>query len=425
MRIAMFTNVYAPQVGGITRSIQAFSAQFREQGHQVLIIAPRYPDVPKHEENVLRVPAIPHFYEDNYPLPLKLPGYLWNPLHRFRPQIVHAHHPFLLGAAGQLCAATWNVPLVYTHHCRFSRYLDLKQGIFSEQMQSLVDAMARSFCRRSDVVIAPSQSIANMLSKVGVEKHIEIIPTGVDVDRFHHGDGARLRQELGIPPAAFVVGHVGRLSYQKNLGFLAPAAANFLRRHETARFLVVGEGDDEACIDRACRQAGIADRLHRCGFLEKQRLVDAYHAMDVFAFASLSETQGMVLTEAMAAQTPVVALDASGVRDVVRDRENGRLLVEGGQESFVEALTWIAGLAPERRVKMQAACRATAEQFSIRRTSEKALNLYASRIADKASADDKGGVLPILKRAAASQCQQWGHFTHAFGKAIKSTTSPG
>ncbi len=177
-----------------------------------------------------------------------------------------------------------------------------------------------------------------------------------------------------------VVGHLGRLAPEKNLAFLSDAVARFLRSHEHARFLVVGDGPSAAAIRSRFEDAGLCDRLHMTGSLSGQALIDAYHAMDVFAFASKSETQGMVLTEAMAAGLPVVALDASGAREVVRNEKNGRLLMEEDAEAFAGALDWMATRTTAERRTLGEQVQKTAEAFSMTSSAKKATRHYGTLI---------------------------------------------
>jgi glycosyltransferase involved in cell wall biosynthesis len=181
---------------------------------------------------------------------------------------------------------------------------------------------------------------------------------------------------LGIPEKDFVIGHLGRLAPEKNLEFLAQAVADFLRGRPQAHFILIGTGPLKDNIRKIFARAGVEEQFHQLGILQKQELADALHAMDVFAFSSESETQGMVVTEAMAAGLPVVALDAPGVRDVVKDRVNGRLLQEKTPAAFSAALQWISGLEAELMSDLKKAAIDTARDFSISRTARKALDLY-------------------------------------------------
>jgi glycosyltransferase involved in cell wall biosynthesis len=166
------------------------------------------------------------------------------------------------------------------------------------------------------------------------------------------------------------------LAPEKNQDFLARAVAGFLAREARAHYLLIGSGPSKAEIRRIFDEAGVSERLHLAGTLQGQELIDAYHAMDVFAFASCSETQGMVLTEAMAAGVPVVALDAPGVREVVRDGVNGRLLAGEDIETFAEALACHYGLASGEREACRRAALRTATDFSIEHCAQRALEAY-------------------------------------------------
>jgi glycosyltransferase involved in cell wall biosynthesis len=175
-----------------------------------------------------------------------------------------------------------------------------------------------------------------------------------------------------------VVGHVGRLAPEKNLGFLAQAVSRFLAERDDAHFLVVGAGPSSKSIREQFERAGVADRLHMPGMLERQDLVDAYHAMDIFAFASKTETQGMVLAEAMSAGVPVVAIDAAGAREVVRDRVNGRLLDGEDASQLVEALHDLAAMAPQARGALVDEARKTAREYDLPVIARRILSVYSS-----------------------------------------------
>src|SRR5690606_31450022 len=191
-------------------------------------------------------------------------------------------------------------------------------------LRNFIIELGTSYANLSDQVFAPSDSIRKLLLKRGVKTPIEVVPTGVRIERFACGDSSVCRERLNIPVSSFVVGHMGRLAPEKNLRFLAEAVIRFLREREDAVFLLVGSGSMESELQKSFGDAGLQDRVFMAGVLQGQELADALTAMDVFVFASRSETQGMVLTEAMAAGTPVIALDASGAREVVRDGVSGR-----------------------------------------------------------------------------------------------------
>ncbi|SFI66733.1 glycosyltransferase [Planctomicrobium piriforme] len=378
MKILMVTNVYTPQIGGVTRSVQQFSEEYRAQGHEVLVIAPEYETMPEGETGVLRIPAIPKFYLNVYPLPLPLTPAVLPEVRKFGPQIVHVHHPFLLGSTGQLIAADLNVPLVYTHHTRYSYYIETKTN-WPRPIEEGIVELITGFCELCDGVVSPSAGITEMLQSRGVTTRIEVIPTGVDVNRFAKADGSALRKRLQLPDDAFIVGHVGRLGPEKNCDFLCEAVREFLNKNSKAIFVVVGDGPERAALEQSFGDE-LGGRVHFLGFCEGDDLINAYAGFDVFAFASHSETQGMVLGEAMAAGTPVVAVKGTGVIDIVHDGQNGRMIPEDDVSAFVAALESMAAASPQQRQAWREAALKTAHEFSQERCAKKMLDFYADLI---------------------------------------------
>ncbi|WP_275099537.1 glycosyltransferase [Sedimenticola hydrogenitrophicus] len=377
MNIVIFSNTFTPHVGGVARSVEAFTEAYRERGHRVLVVAPEFANTPKNEIDVIRIPAIQNFNTSDFSVALPIPTGLTDKLEAFQPDIIHAQHPFLLGMTAVRTARYFQLPLVFTHHTLYEQYTHYVPGD-SPLLKRFVIELATHYANLTHQVFAPSESIRALLLKRGVTTPIRVLPTGVKVALFAHGDGASFRKQHHIPADSFVVGHLGRLAAEKNLEFLARAVAEFIRSHRQARFLVIGTGPAEAAIRAIFSQAGLEARLLICGILPPRELSNALSAMNLFAFASQSETQGMVLTEAMAAGLPVVALDATGVREVVRDRQNGRLLQELTIEAFSGALAWAHDLPAEQMERQIAAARETAETFSMSRSADQALECFAS-----------------------------------------------
>ncbi|TFH86002.1 glycosyltransferase family 4 protein [Billgrantia azerbaijanica] len=378
MNVLMFTNTYLPIVGGVSESVQRLKAQLQAAGHRVLVVAPRLEGQPRHEPDVVRVTAVQHFNGSDFSLPVPIPGQLVEAIEAFEPDVVHAHHPFLLGDTAARAADTYGLPLVFTHHTLYEHYTHYVPGD-SPRMQRFAKALATEYTRMCDEVIAPSESIRGLLLARGANPAITVVPSGVDTARFAAGNGVAWRRRLGIPADAYVIGHLGRLAREKNLAFLAAAVARALAALPGAHFLVVGDGEARRAMVDAAAAQGVAARVHFTGRLEGQTLIDAYHAMDVFAFASHSETQGMVIAEAMATGLPVVAVDAPGVREVVEEGVNGHLLATDDTEAMAEALVVLA--APATRKRLAAAARATAAAYDELRCAERCLDVYRQVIA--------------------------------------------
>jgi 1,2-diacylglycerol 3-alpha-glucosyltransferase len=390
----------------------------------VLVVAPQFPGAPDREEGVIRVPAVQKFGGSDFSVPLPLSRPLSEDIEAFRPDIVHSHHPFLLGDTALRVSAWRNIPAIFTYHTRYELY-----GHYvaqdSEILKRLVLSLSMGYCDLCDGVIAPSASIAEHLRDHGVATPLTIIPTGIDVAAFAAGNGERSRKALAIPPGTFVVGHVGRLAPEKNLVYLTEALIRFLKVTPKAMAAITGDGSLKQAMADMFAQAGLSERVRFTGVKSGSELCDAYAAMDVFAFASHSETQGLVLAEAMAAGVPVAALDAPGVREVVRDGSNGILLPqEAPQEALAAALTRIAEQGPAPTEHMRKQARVTATHFAADRCIGRTLDLYRKVIGNASRqriVDDS--VWQSARRSLAREIDIFGNMARAVGNAVGVTPS--
>ncbi len=379
MNILMVTNTFAPNLSGVARSVTMFTEAYRSRGHGVLVVAPEFDGAPDDEVDVVRVGALRNFAGTDYSVVIGAPLYLARAVDAFGPDIVHSHGPFLLGTTAARLARVRHVPLVFTHHTLYEHYTHYVPGD-STLVKRIALNRGTRYANASDAVFAPSRSIRDLLRTRGVTVPIYEVPTGVPLSAFSTGDGAGFRRRSGIPSAAVVVGTVGRLAEEKNLDFLSRAIARFLAATPDAYALIVGDGPSREPIAEVFAAAGLGHRVVFTGALRPPALVDAYHAMNVFAFASLTETQGLVLAEAMAAGVAVVAVDAPGAREIVRDGLNGRLLPAVDEAAFHAALDWVVKRNMAEARALGAVAKAEARAFSLDAVAERALAAYGEII---------------------------------------------
>ena len=376
MNILMMTNTYKPILGGLERSVESFTKEFRKRGHRVVIVAPVY-DGMEVENDVVRIPAVQHFNGSDFSVQVPISSVLENALNDFTPNVVHSHHPFLIGDTALRVASRFNIPLVFTHHTLYEENVHYVPGN-EEALKRFVIELSTGYANLADHVFAPSESVVRLMQERGVKSPIDVVPTGIDIEKFSSDSGKAFRKKVKIPDGAFIVGHIGRLASEKNLEFLMLSVIQFMRKHSKTYFLIGGSGPSQEKITEMLDQARLGQRVRFAGILKGKDLVNAYHAMDVFVFASQSETQGLVVAEAMASGIPVVAVDAPGVREVVTDRVNGRLLAHESIEYFVLALEWIKKMPAPQMKAMKEMCHETAAHFSMEESAEKVLKIYAS-----------------------------------------------
>ncbi|MDQ8187399.1 glycosyltransferase [Pelagicoccus sp. SDUM812002] len=384
MKIAMFTNTYLPHVGGVARSVSSFANAYRELGHQCLVISPEFEEKIPDEQDVYRVPAITNFNDSGFSFQLPFVGNVAGQLDEFEPDIIHSHHPFLLGDTALRAAYTRDIPIVFTHHTLYEEYTNYLP-FDSDFTKKAAMELATGFANACSMVLAPSSSLEKLILDRGVHIPVKVQPTGIDVDAFAKGRGETFRKTYDIPENAPLVGHVGRIAKEKNLPFLAEAVSSALEAVPEAYFALVGTGEEDEHIHELLSSKGLGKRFVATGSLQGTDLADAYASFDLFAFASQSETQGLVLAEAMAGNSPVIALSGPGVTDVLEHEKNGILLAEdASKEEYSKALTTLLR-EPEKLETYSRAAREKADQFSILRTAESALEHYRECIENHAS----------------------------------------
>jgi 1,2-diacylglycerol 3-alpha-glucosyltransferase len=381
MNIVMMTNTYSPFVGGVEKSISSFSDEFRRRGHNVLIVTPYNGGDSSEEVDVIRLPAIQHFNGTDFSVQLPIPGLLGRKLDRFAPHIIHSHHPFLIGDTALRTAAEYAVPLVYTFHTYYERYTHYVPGD-SRAMKRFVSTLATGYANLCNHVIAPSESVRRDLLRRGVSSPITVIPTGIEIRALERGDGARFRRAAGIPAGSRVIGFVSRLAPEKNLSFLGKSLVLFLREDRGAYCIIAGIGPSRSELFDMFRAGGVEGRVRFTGTITGEGLADCYHAMDCFVFASQSETQGLVLAEALACGVPVVALDGPGVREVVMDGSDGFIVKEQRENAFAESLRRFFLLDAEARDGMRNAARKKASSFAMPRSADAVLGVYERSVSE-------------------------------------------
>lgn len=325
LRVGLFTNNYFPMLGGVPTAVETIRRGLATLGHDAVIVAPRMARTGDRDPSVIRVPAVPAPTYPDFALPLPLGPALTRRLRALDLDLYHAHHPFLLGASARRLARAARRPFVFTYHTlydRYAHYVPLPRSVVARQ------AIRRSagFANTADLVLAPSEFVARRLRTQGVGRPIEVLPTGVDLERFRPGDRGVARRLLGLHPDERVLLYVGRLDREKNLEFLIDAVARV--RAPRLRLLLVGRGTRADALRRLVAARGLADRVELRGGCQPDGLPAYYRAADAFVFASTTETQGLAVLEAMACGLPVVAVRASGIEEVVTDGVSGLLVPE-------------------------------------------------------------------------------------------------
>lgn len=319
LRVLMVSDVYFPRVNGVSTSIQTFCRSLTQYGIHVTLVAPDYPGAPA-EPDVIRLPsrAVPLDPEDRL--------MHWNELAHLDRRLssadfhlVHIQTPFAAHYAGVRYAKKHGLPCVTTYHTHFEEYLfHYIPFLPKSALRFVARALARQQCNSLDAVVVPSVPMANTLSDYGVTAPMRVLPTGLADTQFVRGDGQHFRQQHGIGHDRKVALFVGRAAYEKNIDFLLEAVSVAARRMPELLLVVAGEGPALDSLKRQAMRLQIENHVSFVGYLSREgSLRDCYAAADLFTFASLTETQGLVLLEAMAIGLPVLGIPALGAAEII------------------------------------------------------------------------------------------------------------
>ncbi|MDR7543321.1 MAG: glycosyltransferase family 4 protein [Armatimonadota bacterium] len=374
VRVGMFSDSYLPRISGVVRSIESFVAELRRQGHHASIFAPGYPGYVDRDPDVVRFPSVRAPGVPDFPLAIPLARRFIGSLRARRLSIIHTHSPFQMGLAGRYAARRLRAPLVFTHHTMYSEYVHYVPLVSQRLSREVVLRYTVRYCNRCALVIAPSHAVRRFLARSGVQTPMEVLPTaGLDLGRFARLDPSWVRPRYGIPPHALLVITVGRLAREKRFDVLLAAFAK-IARAGTERLLMVGGGPQAGELRQMACELGIGAQVAFTGPLEHDRVLDCYAASDVFAFASPTETQGMVVIEAMAAGLPVVAVRAGGVDEAVSNGATG-LLSPLDVDALAAAMRRMMD-DPALRRRCAEAGRSAARQFAIEELVHRLVMLY-------------------------------------------------
>ena len=379
MRILMLSDVYFPRINGVSTSIQTFRRQFASLGHEVLLIAPSYGPSTVPEPGIVRLPAraVPFDPEDRV-MGFKAVLALEPALRERRFDLIHIQTPFVAHYAGVALSRRLGLPRVETYHTFFEEYLHhYVPAVPGSWMRALARSFSRAQCNDLDGVVVPSRAMQEVLRDYGVRTPVEIVPTGIELERLRGGDGAAFRQRHGIAPERPLLVHVGRVAFEKNIDFLLRMLVRVRAEVQDVLLVVAGEGPSSRHLQRLARRLGLERNVLFLGYLDRRNaLLDCYCAGDAFVFASRTETQGLVLLEAMALGVPVVSTAVMGTRDIL---EPGRGAVVPREDEAEFAARVVDVLRnPALRDRLSRDARDYAPQWSAARMAARMLELYAA-----------------------------------------------
>lgn len=382
MKILFISDVYFPRVNGVSTSIRTFVEQMQQLGHEVHLIAPEYAHKTEDESWIKRVDARSIYFDPEDKL-MK-----WSAAIRMLPELrrenydmIHVHTPFVAHYLGLKLARELSIPCVETYHTFFEEYLHYYLPWIPKPMaRSLARMISKRQCNAVDAIVAPSRPMLNVLRAYGVDAEAEVIPTGLQQQSFATSDGIAFRLKYGIALARPMLLYVGRVAFEKNISFLLEMTKVLVQEHPDALLVVAGEGPAEASLHALAKELELENHIQFIGYLDRATELNAcYQAADVFVFASKSETQGLVLLEAMAQGTPVVAIAELGTASILVEGQ-GALIAPDNIAGFAARVHRLLKHAEERYDLAERAVAYVKTHWTAKTQAERMLHFYQQMV---------------------------------------------
>ena len=377
MRIAIFSNAYLPSISGVVNSITLFRKGLIAAGHEFHVFAPEYEEYEDEEPYIFRFPALDLSDQLDISIIVPIKNRIEPTVEGIKPVLIHSQHPVWMGDLAVSFARSLNIPLVFTFHTQYEKYVQHYTPIASKLAGLITDEVIKRYLRNCEHVVVPTESIREMLAKnYGIERGVSVVPTPVDLVKFQDIQPEKIRASFGLEGKEVLL-FVGRLAREKGLDMLLQAFTLIQELRPGVRLLLLGRGPYEGTLKAQLANLGLRDLVIFAGAVPYEEVPGYYAAADLFVFPSTTETQGLVIIEAMAAGLPVVAVRAPGAVDVLT--EGGGVLTENKSEAFAREVVDILADSGRQKELRDEALRAV-ERYSISDATARMLNAYETTL---------------------------------------------
>ncbi|HHW68765.1 MAG TPA: glycosyltransferase family 4 protein [Tenericutes bacterium] len=335
MRIGIFTDTYPPYINGVSTSVLMLQKALEKKGHQVFIVTVnpeginyKYQD----DKKIIRIPGVPIGIYD-YRLTGIYPIRSINIIKKWDLDIIHSHTEFGVGTFARIIATQLDIPLVHTYHTMYEDYVHyITKGYFDGPSKKIVEYLTKFYCDKttSELIVPTKKTYDLFKEKYKYDRNVHIIPTGIELDRFYPENIDKdqienIKKELKISNNDFIILFVGRLGKEKNVDFLIECQKELVKKKSNCKLIIIGDGPDSDEFKDLVRKYKIEDKVIFTGKVPWEIVPIYYQLADVFATASLTETQGLTVIEAMASSKCVVAINDESFNGTIIDGLNGFL----------------------------------------------------------------------------------------------------
>lgn len=378
MNIGMFSDCYHPSINGVVSAIATLKKELERQGHNVYLFAPYFKDYTEKEKNIFRFFSVAYPFQKEHRMSFPFPLKNFNIIPSLKLDVLHLHTPFPIGMMGMHAAKKYKIPAVFTHHTLWEKYVHYFPILPKPIAVKTAIAICRNFANKCQMVIAPSTGVKNTFSSQGVKTKIEVMPSGINYNLFAGGVTENFHKDHPELKNKKLLAYCGRLGKEKNIEFLFRAFKIISAKMPDTHFILIGNGPERKHLENYCNELALQNNTLFAGYLEQNKIADALNAGRLFIFASITETQGLVIQEALSAGCPPVAIRATGVEDAVDDNIDG-YLVSANEEEFAEKALFLLK-NPNIRDKFSQSGKDIVKEYSIENTAKKTVNIYKEAI---------------------------------------------
>lgn len=384
MNIGFFSDTYLPQRNGVAVALTLYRKVLEKAGHRVYLFVPKLQSGQRrNERGVFECPSFGYSLEKGQRIAVPVFP-LINTIKALKLDVIHVHSPFSMSFYAKVVAKQLGIPAICTHHTNFEYYLHYVPPLIRpsvEQTRKLMTYWTYLF----DKVVAPTEKIRELLKEWGVpEKKLKTIPTGIDMASFEKELKWDIRSEYAIDDDQKILLFAGRIGQEKNIDFLIRTFKKLLGKRNDLYFVIIGEGEEKENLEKLTEELDLTNRIIFTGGKDREYVIDAYKAADIFWFASFTETQGLVILESMAAGTPVVALGRLGVYELLKNGNAGGIMLdELNEEAFMTAVVGLLKDPEEYERLSHLGKTFVKKHYSLKHTIDEMVKLYIETIEEK------------------------------------------
>ena len=374
--ICFFAETYRPIVSGTSVGLQRLVGELHRRGHESYVITAQYPGFIDTDDHVLRYRSVR--LPQKFDIRLGIPSYkqLLEKLRKIKPHLIHTQQPFLAGRVAQRIAEKMGIPLIASIHTQYDhdQYLSYLSPLPKPFARYLVQRTLTRFCNSCDVLITPAFGMRDHLRKINVRAPIEVVFSGIEPSLYM--DGAHFQSSEFRDLKEHILLYVGRLTKEKNLGFLLESFAQIRKVKASVHLFIVGDGPERNRLEALSKVLGVHEEIRFLGWRTESEVASLYKQADVFVFPSITEVNPLCLIEAMASRVPIVAIDSYSSRQIVQHGENA-ILTELDRDVFSSAILDLLDDS-DKRTKMGLIGREMSYEYTVSRQAERLLSIYQS-----------------------------------------------